>query len=80
MTNSGFAYRETVGAAAAGRTLLEHLARRYRHTPAGEWEARIAAGRVLVDGRVAAVDEVLRPGQAVVWNRPPWVEPDAPLA
>jgi 23S rRNA pseudouridine1911/1915/1917 synthase len=80
VTNSGFAYRETVGAAAAGRTLLEHLARRYRHTPAGEWEARIAAGRVLVDGRVAAVDEVLRPGQAVVWNRPPWVEPDAPLA
>lgn len=80
MTNSGFAYRETVGACAAGRTLLDHLARRHRHTQASEWEARIAAGLVLLDGRVARADVVLRRGQAVVWNRPPWAEPEAPLA
>ena len=80
MINSGFAYRETVGAAAAGRTLLDHLARRYRHTQASEWETRIAAGLVLLDGRATRADVVLRRGQAVVWNRPPWAEPEAPLA
>jgi 23S rRNA pseudouridine1911/1915/1917 synthase len=80
VTNSGFAYRETVSPAAAGRSLLDHLARRYRHTPAGEWEARIAAGRVLVDGRAVPADAILLSGQTVVWNRPPWAEPEAPLA
>ncbi|HYV86093.1 MAG TPA: RluA family pseudouridine synthase [Patescibacteria group bacterium] len=80
MINSGFAYRATVGAASAGWTLLDHLARSYQHTPPGEWEKRIAAGLVLVDRRVGSAAEILRPGQEIVWNRPPWAEPEAPLA
>lgn len=78
--NSGFSYREVVGLDAAGRTLVDHLARCYRHTSPEEWEARIGAGRVLVDGLPSAATAVLRDGQTVVWNRPPWAEPDAPLA
>ena len=78
--NAGFSYREIIGPDAAGRTLVDHLARRHRHTSAGTWRERIDAGRVLVDGRPTSGGAVLRAGQAVVWNRPPWAEPEAPLA
>jgi 23S rRNA pseudouridine1911/1915/1917 synthase len=78
--NSGFEYREIVGPGSAGLALLDHLARSYRHSSADEWRARIAAGRVLVDGRAAGAEALLRRGQTVVWNRPPWNEPEAPLA
>jgi 23S rRNA pseudouridine1911/1915/1917 synthase len=77
--NAGFSYREIVGPDAAGRTLVDHLARRHRHSSAGEWRERIDAGRVLVDGLPSIAGAVLRAGQSVVWNRPPWSEPDAPL-
>jgi len=78
--NAGFEYRAIVGHRDAGRPLLDHLAERYRHSSRDEWRARIALGRVLVDGRVAAADAVLRGGQTVAWQRPPWIEPEAPLA
>ena len=78
--NTGYSYREIVGPEAAGRTLLEHLAGRYRHSSAVEWNARIACGSVLVDDLPSTASLVLRAGQSVVWNRPPWSEPPAPLA
>ncbi|MCC6302649.1 MAG: RluA family pseudouridine synthase [Gammaproteobacteria bacterium] len=76
--NRGYDYRERLGPEADGVRLLEYLARRYRHTAAAEWTERIAAGRVLVDGRPAPPDRVLRRGGELVWRRPPWVEPAAP--
>lgn len=76
--NQGYDYRETLGPEADGMRLLEYLAHRYRHTAAAEWAERIAAGRVLVDGRPARPDRVLCRGGELVWRRPPWVEPEAP--
>lgn len=61
-------------------TLLSYLGDHYRHSSQAEWTARIEAGDVLVDAGPAAIDMVLRPGQELVWLRPPWDEPDAPLA
>ncbi|HET8715041.1 MAG TPA: RluA family pseudouridine synthase [Holophagaceae bacterium] len=78
--NQGFIYREILGPRDAGRSLLDHLAGRYAHTEAEVWRARIEAGLVRVDGRPAAPEDLLRPGQAVAWHRPPWEEPEAPLA
>jgi len=78
--NTGFEYRAIVGPETAGRPLLDHLTERYRHSSRDEWGERIAAGRVLVDGREVAGGSVLRAGQCVTWNRPPWTEPEAPLA
>jgi len=78
--NAGFVYRAIVGPEAAGRPLLDHLTARYRHSLRDEWMDRIASGRVLVDGREVAAEAVLRAGQCVTWNRPPWTEPQAPLA
>lgn len=78
--NEGFDYRETIGARSAGLTVLEHLARRHRHSSAEDWTGRLLAGRVLLDGRPAAAAARLKQGQELVWRRPPWIEPDAPLA
>ena len=78
--NGGFEYREEVGEEAAGRTVLAWLARRYRHSGEAVWRERIAGGEVRVDGETALAMDVLRPGQALVWRRPPWEEPAVPLA
>ena len=77
--NQGYAYRETLGPAAAQLTLLEYLSKSYRHSSAREWEARIDEGLVLLDGQAARRGDVLRLGQTLVWRRPPWQEPSAPL-
>ncbi|MFA6028633.1 MAG: RluA family pseudouridine synthase [Elusimicrobiota bacterium] len=77
--NQGCTYVERIDRRAEGRALVEHLGERYGHTGAPEWAARIAEGRVLVDGRPAGPGEILRRGQTVTWVRPPWEEPDAPL-
>jgi len=78
--NSGFAYREQLGAAAAGRPLVAWLAQRYAHSTECAWRERIGAGQVEIDGRRAEPDERLRAGGVLVWHRPPWAEPEVPLA
>lgn len=76
--NHGFAYVERLSAKAAGRSVLEHLARSYPHTSREAWAARIAEGRVELDGAVVPAEVVLRAGQALTWHRPPWEEPEVP--
>ena len=78
--NSGFAYRDRIGPEAEGEIVLAYLVRRYRHTAAAEWRARIAAGEVILEDAAADPGTVLRRGQWLVWNRPPWEEPAVPLA
>jgi 23S rRNA pseudouridine1911/1915/1917 synthase len=78
--NAGFAYRERIGAHAAGRKVLEYLAARYTHASRDEWCARLEAGEVRLDDTVARADAVLAVGQSLVWHRPPWREPATPVA
>ena len=77
--NEGFDYRERVGPDAAGLTVLGHLVQRYRHSSEATWRRRIEAGEVWLAGATAAATDVLRPGQELVWHRPPWEEPPVPL-
>jgi len=77
--NDGFTYRERLGSSAESTTLIAYLGDRYRHSSRSEWTSRIEAGDVLVDAKPSAIDVVLRPGQELVWRRPPWDEPEAPL-
>ncbi len=77
--NKGFAYREAIGAQAAGRSIVEYLAATRGHSTVTEWSARILRGEVEIDGTRALAHDRLRPGQVVVWHRPPWHETDVPL-
>ncbi len=76
--NEGCEYRERLGADADARTLLAYLSRSYCHSSPTEWAARIASGHVLIDDLPAHSESVLRRGCELVWQRPPWIEPDAP--
>ena len=78
--NQGYEYREFLGPDADGQTLLAYLSGRHRHSSATEWEVRIAKGQVLIDSRPAAPECLLRSGSKLIWRRPPWIEPDAPLS
>jgi 23S rRNA pseudouridine1911/1915/1917 synthase len=76
--NAGFDYEERLGPEASGLALLDYLSARYPHSQAQAWQERISSGLVLLDGLSAHPDSRLRPGQALTWRRPPWVEPEAP--
>lgn len=78
--NQGFTYRGILGPGDAGRTLLAHLCARHGHSTEAAWRGHIASGRVTLDGVVATEATRLRAGQALAWARPPWEEPEAPLA
>lgn len=78
--NGGCLHRERIAREGAGTTVLDYLAARHPRATAVEWARRISAGEVRVDGRPATIGQPLGAGQELVWTRPPWVEPEAPLA
>lgn len=78
--NDGYVYRERIAREADGEPLLAYLSRRYRHSDEGTWRARLAGGELSVDGAPTRDDVRLRVGQRLEWHRPPWREPDVPLA
>ncbi|MGD0646994.1 MAG: RluA family pseudouridine synthase [Acidobacteriaceae bacterium] len=78
MLNRGYAYTTLIGSKELGLTLLSYLARLYPHSSAHVWQRSLDKGEVTLDGLVATGSESVRSGQTLVWNRPPWIEPDAP--
>ncbi len=77
-TNSGHVYRAVVGDEEAGQSVLAFHVARFRHSDEAAWRQSIALGRVRVNGRRAAADDVLCAGDELEFHRPPWQEPDAP--
>lgn len=78
MLNQGYAYTTIISSKYHGQRLLLHLASLYPHSSAAGWQEKLDAGEVLLDGVVADGSESVALGQSLVWNRPPWVEADAP--
>jgi 23S rRNA pseudouridine1911/1915/1917 synthase len=78
MRNSGYAYTTTISSRYAGEELRAHLAGLYPHSSAAEWQEKLDGGEVTLDGVRATGSERVALGQRLVWNRPPWEEPDAP--
>jgi 23S rRNA pseudouridine1911/1915/1917 synthase len=78
MLNRGYTYTTIIGSKSHGLSLLSHLASLYPHSTPAAWQQNLNNREVTVDGVIATGDELLAAGQALVWNRPPWIEPDAP--
>jgi 23S rRNA pseudouridine1911/1915/1917 synthase len=78
MLNRGYAYTTIISGKYHGQTLLAHLAGLYPHSTPQAWRQNLNNGEVTVNGLPATGSESLTAGQTVVWNRPPWIEPDAP--
>jgi 23S rRNA pseudouridine1911/1915/1917 synthase len=79
MLNRGYAYATIISSRYHGQTLLSHMASLYPHSTQQAWQQKLNNGEVTHNGVIATGDESLTSGQALVWNRPPWIEPDVPL-
>ncbi len=78
--NNGWIYHDQVKRSEAGLTVLEYYTQRYRHSSREEWQDRIAAEQIWLNGQVATADQRLQTGQNLAYHRPPWEEPEVPLA
>jgi 23S rRNA pseudouridine1911/1915/1917 synthase len=78
MLNRGYAYTTIISSKYHGQTLLSHLASLYPHSTPQAWQQNLDNGEVTLNGVIATGSESLTSGQTLVWNRPPWIEPDAP--
>jgi 23S rRNA pseudouridine1911/1915/1917 synthase len=76
--NRGWTYREQVGPESDGLTVLEFLAATRLHSTSEEWARRLERGEVEIEGQRVSCTAVLRPGQIIVWHRPPWDEEEVP--
>src|SRR5450432_723568 len=78
MLNRGYAYTTIISSKYRGQTLLSHLASLYPHSTAQAWQQKLNNGEVTLNGVTATGSESVTLGQTLVWNRPPWIEPDSP--
>jgi len=78
MLNRGYAYTTIISSKYDGQNLLSHLASLYPHSTAEAWQQKLKNGDVTLNGVTATGGESVTVGQALVWNRPPWIEPDSP--
>ncbi|MCC6509030.1 MAG: RluA family pseudouridine synthase [Pirellulaceae bacterium] len=76
--NQGYSYRQQLGPEAIGRTTFEYLVEHFSHSSLAQWLTRLAAGEVLLQGKPADGQEVLRSGDVLIWNRAAWIEEDVP--
>jgi 23S rRNA pseudouridine1911/1915/1917 synthase len=54
------------------------LASLYPHSTPQAWQQKLNNGEVTLNGITATGSESVALGQTLVWNRPPWIEPDSP--
>jgi 23S rRNA pseudouridine1911/1915/1917 synthase len=78
MLNRGYAYNTIIGSKHHGQALLSHLASLYPHSTPEAWQRKLNNGEVTLNGVTATGSETVSSGQTLVWNRPPWIEPDTP--
>jgi 23S rRNA pseudouridine1911/1915/1917 synthase len=78
MLNRGYAYTTIISRKWHGQALLSHLSSLYSHSTPQAWQERLNNGEVTLNGVTVTGSESLTLGQTLVWNRPPWIEPDAP--
>jgi 23S rRNA pseudouridine1911/1915/1917 synthase len=78
MLNRGYAYTAIISSRHHGQTLIAHLASLYPHSTTEAWQQKLNNGEVTLNGETANGCESVTSGQTLVWNRPPWMEPDSP--
>lgn len=76
--NRGYAYRYQAGPADAGCGLVAVLATRFPHSTLATWQRRVDDGEITVNAAPASAATTVHPGHVVVWQRPPWDEPEVP--
>ena len=76
--NQGYCYRHVIQSDATRHSLASYLATHFSHSSQSQWEDRLRGGEIVLGNEVASGSEELRAGQVLLWNRPGWLEQDAP--
>jgi 23S rRNA pseudouridine1911/1915/1917 synthase len=76
--NEGYGYRHVLCPKASGQSALAYLVQRFAHSNQSEWQIRLEAGEIVLDGKTATGTEPVRAGSVLIWNRPAWLEQDTP--
>jgi 23S rRNA pseudouridine1911/1915/1917 synthase len=76
--NQGYRYRHILPPEAASHSFLSYLVTNFPHSTQQEWQARFQANEIELDHKPASGAEQLKPGQLLIWNRPPWLEEFTP--
>ncbi len=77
--NHGWTYRDRIDKSTEGYTILDYYTQRYQHSNQAEWKTRIETGEILLNGSVTIEHTLLKRGDQLLYNRPPWQEPEVPL-
>lgn len=78
MKNSGYSYPDRVLKSDEDLSVAAFYALHYTHSTRETWQQRIHMGQVLLNGRPTSSDDTLTRGDRLIYNRPPWEEPDVP--
>ena len=78
--NQGWIYRDRIRPKDAGQTVLDYYAGRYRHSSRDEWRSHIESGHIRHQDIPLTTTAIVTTRQTLTYHRPPWHEPDVPLA
>lgn len=78
MKNKGYSYPDRVLKSDEGLSVAAFYALHYTHSTQETWQQRINTGQVFLNGRPTSPDDTLTRGDRLIYDRPPWEEPDVP--
>ncbi len=76
--NNGWRYNLTINQNDAGKKLLSTLSSLYTHSTLKTWRRRLEDGEILINKHSTNNNLVLKLGDVITWERPPWEEPGVP--
>jgi 23S rRNA pseudouridine1911/1915/1917 synthase len=77
--NAGCQYSDRISTEGEGLPVLAFYALHYPHSTEENWREHILSGRITRNGKPATPDEFLKRGDLLIYSRPAWEEPDAPI-
>ncbi len=79
MKNNGCTYTDRIKKQTTEQTVLDYYVQRYTHSSREEWCDRIHNGQIQLNSKAVAPETLIKSGQILTYDRPPWEEPDVPL-
>jgi 23S rRNA pseudouridine1911/1915/1917 synthase len=79
MINNGCTYTDRISKQTKDQTVLDYYVQHYAHSSEQEWSDRICSGKIKLHGQLITPKTVIKSGQILTYDRPPWEEIDVPL-
>ncbi len=77
--NNGCTYTDRITKQTVDQTVLDYYVQRYTHSSRDEWCDRICNDQIKLNGKSTTPETLIKSGQLLTYDRPPWEEPEVPL-